>query len=182
MNDPYITVNVGGTHFSVNKSTFTKLDYFKELFQKHPRDVQRDNRGNIFLERDPKYFHYVMDYLRSGYVEFKSGDHNLIKQELEYFGIKLPEVTGRRYIIINVLNLQILSFSATDKSTLRIVEDVQYSLQMQGSHFDQMFRSLDPEIENEAQLLTRIEYKTGYKFMQSTIVENQQKEYIFVKE
>jgi hypothetical protein len=70
-----VKFNVGGTIFATYLSTITKKinkingDGFYEpnLLQglvSGLTDVKFDNNKDIFIDRNPKYFHYILDYLR----------------------------------------------------------------------------------------------------------------------
>ena len=78
--DTIVDFNVGGTLFSTLKSNLTKklvkLNAPKggEFYEPHMLqslvngvipDVRRDKKDAIFIDRDPKYFGYILNYLRA---------------------------------------------------------------------------------------------------------------------
>ncbi|KAJ3331395.1 hypothetical protein HDU93_009776 [Gonapodya sp. JEL0774] len=77
--DPIITLNVGGTLFTTYTSTLTTAlepgSLFSKMFttdQDYSYKFQlprKDGQGNVFLDRDPKSFQVILNYLRSGVVD-----------------------------------------------------------------------------------------------------------------
>lgn len=61
----YIKINVGGTIFSTNKLTLHEMVYFNC----NDRNHNRDDDGNIFLDRDPRLFSIILNYLRNKNLE-----------------------------------------------------------------------------------------------------------------
>jgi len=65
-----VKFNVGGTLFSTSRSTITKrinnisrLNLLEELITNKVKPTLDEN-NIIFIDRNPKYFHYILDYLR----------------------------------------------------------------------------------------------------------------------
>lgn len=72
---PVLRLNVGGELFTVPIATLTKDDntYFQALLYAEQEGVSeafRDEMGNIFIDRDPVIFRYILNYLR-GYTHFQ---------------------------------------------------------------------------------------------------------------
>ena len=58
---------------------------------------------SIFIDRNPKIFSYVLDYLANGLVDFTSDKSikSLIKAELKYWGLKVrPEINEKLKIML----------------------------------------------------------------------------------
>lgn len=63
-----VTLNVGGTKFESSRSTLCDQSvYFQRLLSGEFSDADAD--GAIFIDRDPRYFHIVLQFLRSGLLE-----------------------------------------------------------------------------------------------------------------
>lgn len=65
---PLITLNIGGEIFSTSQRTFEKTDdgwTFLNKFQHFPRDSD----GRIFIDRDGKYFRWILNYFRDGQIQ-----------------------------------------------------------------------------------------------------------------
>lgn len=75
-----ITLDVGGTIFTTTKSTINK--YKEDMLSK------AINKGSTFFDRDPTIFSYILNYYRSGVLDFpKSIPRSLINAELDFWGI-----------------------------------------------------------------------------------------------
>ena len=65
-----VTVNVGGTIFTTKRTTFTtnvcKGTYFERLVAdtSEASDAERDKDGNVFIDRDPRHFERILNWLR----------------------------------------------------------------------------------------------------------------------
>jgi hypothetical protein len=86
-----ITINVGGQCFSTSISTLTSKNtcYFTTLLN-NDFQVTRDSQGNIFIDRDPTYFSYILNYLRMGPQVTLPCDKNgrlLLQQEALFYGL-----------------------------------------------------------------------------------------------
>lgn len=93
-----ISLNVGGKLFLVPQKTLLSGDensYFHSLValeNNSSLSVQKDESSNIFIDRDPDVFGYVLNYLR-GYTKFGKIDGNLAKKlriDAEFF--RLPKL------------------------------------------------------------------------------------------
>eukprot|EP01124_Arcella_intermedia_P019784 TRINITY_DN2712_c0_g2_i1.p1 TRINITY_DN2712_c0_g2~~TRINITY_DN2712_c0_g2_i1.p1 ORF type:complete len:226 (-),score=32.18 TRINITY_DN2712_c0_g2_i1:594-1271(-) len=85
--------NVGGTRFSTTKSTLLahKDTYFHVLASSDAWKPDQD--GTYFIDRSPKYFEYVLDYLRSGVLDLEdlpARDKKRIQMEFDYFQVPFP--------------------------------------------------------------------------------------------
>ena len=97
-----ITLNVGGTIFATTKQTLTggcsikneegqggQLNYFHGLLNDKYSNLL-DSQGHFFIDRDPTFFHYILNQLRDGTV-FLPADNILIKQilqEAQFFSVQ----------------------------------------------------------------------------------------------
>lgn len=86
-----VRLNVGGKIFETTDQTLLmNSDYFNSLFKKD-YDVYFDDDGkqikDIFIDRSPQVFAYILDYLR----DFRSKIPHKYEYELEYYGIKYSD-------------------------------------------------------------------------------------------
>ncbi|PIC49228.1 hypothetical protein B9Z55_007900 [Caenorhabditis nigoni] len=82
-----VKLNVGGTIFQTSKSTLTKFDgFFRTMFET-PIPVPRDESGAIFIDRSPKHFDLILNFMRDGHVDLQkySDDVKEIQKEAEYY-------------------------------------------------------------------------------------------------
>ncbi|KAL0477612.1 BTB/POZ domain-containing protein [Acrasis kona] len=82
MNGGIVKLNVGGTIFTTLKSVVQGDDSvcLFSMMKKHNNQATRDDDGNVFIDRDPTHFRYILNYLRGSYLN----RHN------DMFGIGLP--------------------------------------------------------------------------------------------
>lgn len=99
-----VKLNVGGTVFETLKSTLTKHEgFFKTLletgvpvgffvqfyFNKFTFQVQpeKDDKNRFFIDRSPKHFETVLNYMRSGVAILPDSEKELreLKEEAEYY-------------------------------------------------------------------------------------------------
>jgi len=91
---PIVNISVGGKMFAAPKTSLQKYQgslFDSFLSSDHPLDA-----NGIYVDRDPKYFQIVLNYLREGKVK-KSETHPLqpseideLRQEFEYFKVPVP--------------------------------------------------------------------------------------------
>lgn len=81
-------LNVGGKRFSTSRQTLTVISdtFFTALLSGRISSL-RDHKGAIFIDRDPKLFSVILNYLRSGEVNLKGVDIHSLKHEAEYYNI-----------------------------------------------------------------------------------------------
>jgi len=88
-----IILNIGGERFATSLATLrgTTGTLLEEMFREGS-DTQCSPDGSCFIDRDPKAFGYVLQYLRNGHMLVESGDDDFRKEvldEAEYF--QLPK-------------------------------------------------------------------------------------------
>lgn len=83
-NNDVVTINVGGKIFKTKRSTLKQSPYF--IGKMNKKNV------NIFVDRDPKLFRYILNYLRTNdlrqmrryMLEMKD-----LANELKFYGLEL---------------------------------------------------------------------------------------------
>ena len=100
-----VKLNVGGTHFITTQATANKSGYLRGLLS-GKFGVDLDDQGRYFIDRKGKYFEYLLDYMRSGYVEIPLQFAQNIKIESEYFIIDdfRLVVPNRKPITVTIRN------------------------------------------------------------------------------
>ncbi|PIC49202.1 hypothetical protein B9Z55_007884 [Caenorhabditis nigoni] len=82
-----VKLDVGGTVFKTSKSTLTKFDgFFRTMFET-PIPITKDESGAIFIDRDPKHFRLILNFMRDGHVDLPnvSEDVKEIQKEAQYY-------------------------------------------------------------------------------------------------
>lgn len=67
-NNEFVGLNVGGQIFTTTKLTLLSVEqtFFTSLLNENFEEPLKDRSGNIFIDRSPKYFSFILDYLRNG--------------------------------------------------------------------------------------------------------------------
>lgn len=57
--------------------------------------IKRDKENRVFIDRDGKYFAYILEFLRNGSVILPKDPTEIrkIKKETEFFGLSIPGVS-----------------------------------------------------------------------------------------
>jgi len=106
-----IVLDVGGTKFTTTKETLLKFKntYFSNMIK--CGSVSED--GVYFIDRNPKLFEVVLDYLRCGVLNDAIGKSE-IEKEFAFYSINLPE----DYIFEAGKQAVVKDFYAVNKGTL----------------------------------------------------------------
>jgi len=91
-----ITLDVGGKRFAVSKSTLLACgdSFFAAMLSSGKWKPDAD--GTYFIDRDPKLFPLILEYLRTGKVNLKRYNYDVtddLKLELDFYQIDIPEIT-----------------------------------------------------------------------------------------
>ena len=122
MSNRLISINVGGTVFTVSKTTLT-MDPEGMLAKMCNTELphELDSCGNIFICRNPKAFEVIVEFLRTGKLFHQEIGVSLAQLEVEadFFGLvgllemirqlKSPEDDGTRKLIIVITSKGSLS-------------------------------------------------------------------------
>ena len=97
-----VKLNVGGHLFATLKSTLLKHEnsYFADILNnKNKSDVIYDENKAIFIDRNPKYFEFIIEYLRTGFMEaFIKDNHSLKRLTEEAIYYKLDRLAQEIYL------------------------------------------------------------------------------------
>lgn len=81
-------LNVGGKRFSTSLQTLTWIpDTFFTALLNGRIPTLRDEKGAVFIDRDPKLFSVILNYLRTREIELKDIVIKTLRHEAEYYGI-----------------------------------------------------------------------------------------------
>ncbi|XP_043241119.1 BTB/POZ domain-containing protein KCTD3-like [Amphibalanus amphitrite] len=84
-----INLNVGGTRFSTSRQTLTWVqDTFFTAMLSGRISSMRDETGAIFIDRDPKLFGVILNYLRTRDIDLSSVDLDALRHEAEFYGLQ----------------------------------------------------------------------------------------------
>ncbi|CAD6198431.1 unnamed protein product [Caenorhabditis auriculariae] len=95
--NPIVTLNVGGQLFNTRLETLGNRGR-NELYKIYSGETKPEKDGTYFIDRDPKLFHYILNYMRDGRIIFPKKDliTMQISQEVGALGLeelsKNPEV------------------------------------------------------------------------------------------
>jgi len=87
-----ITLNVGGRKFSTLRENFAKVKGSKlDLEILSVKNSLKDNKRNFFIDRDPTYFAYIMNFIRGDKIKpvLNDFERQRLGEEFEYFGISV---------------------------------------------------------------------------------------------
>ncbi|XP_015119776.1 BTB/POZ domain-containing protein KCTD3 isoform X2 [Diachasma alloeum] len=83
-----VHLNVGGTRFSTSRQTLTWIpDSFFTALLSNRIASRRDETGALFVDRDPKMFSIILNYLRTRDIDLRNTDIRGLRHEAEYYGI-----------------------------------------------------------------------------------------------
>ncbi|CAF4702406.1 unnamed protein product [Rotaria sp. Silwood1] len=84
-----INLNVGGQRFSTSRQTLTWIsDSFFTAMLGGLISTNRDEQGYIFIDRDPKLFSIILNYLRTKELDINGCDLHMLKHECEFYGVQ----------------------------------------------------------------------------------------------
>eukprot|EP00293_Proteomonas_sulcata_P017474 CAMPEP_0184289392 /NCGR_PEP_ID=MMETSP1049-20130417/1848_1 /TAXON_ID=77928 /ORGANISM="Proteomonas sulcata, Strain CCMP704" /LENGTH=264 /DNA_ID=CAMNT_0026596181 /DNA_START=138 /DNA_END=929 /DNA_ORIENTATION=- len=112
-----VQVNVGGKLFSASAETFRRVpdSYLAGIFSGR-LPVSRDLQGNIFIDRDPKAFKFILNYLRDSYVQVPRDQCKAdeLLAEARYF--QLPDL--ERVLLSTWQEVLVLTYFVSGKTNL----------------------------------------------------------------
>ena len=69
-----VKLNIGGYKYEALKETLTKHESFFSLMINSPISSKTDSDGYIYIEQDGQVFKYILEYLKTGEVIFKTNE------------------------------------------------------------------------------------------------------------
>jgi hypothetical protein len=95
--DKKIVLDIGGKRFATSKSTLLshKGSFFESMLAYS--DWKPDENGAYFIDRNPKLFPIILDFLRMGKISLKGYAYDTVLEDLQtefnFYQIALPEET-----------------------------------------------------------------------------------------
>ncbi|XP_037079230.1 BTB/POZ domain-containing protein KCTD3-like [Pollicipes pollicipes] len=84
-----INLNVGGVRFSTSRQTLTWIqDTFFTALLSGRISSMRDETGAIFIDRDPKLFRVILNYLRTRDIDLSALELDALRHEAEFYGLQ----------------------------------------------------------------------------------------------
>ena len=145
--DKWIKLNVGGQQFMTSKSTLEKEPesmICRMVFGELPS--LKDENGAILIDRSPKYFDAILNYLRMGEIQL---DHDVnveaLIQEAKFYGIMSLVEKYEHNLVLWVIFGRISGECITDKlDTSKFVEELSKSLAHLGNVRSVVIREVNP--------------------------------------
>jgi hypothetical protein len=107
-----VKLNVGGEQLTVSRAALlSQPDTPLAALFTRSHELPTDVNGAVFLDRDARYFRYVIDYLRNGCPRYLHGlpmensELERIKQEFVYFGLPVPMCVHQCYRMLTAVYL-----------------------------------------------------------------------------
>ncbi|KAH8420435.1 hypothetical protein KR009_010317 [Drosophila setifemur] len=88
--DQWVKLNVGGTYFLTTKTTLSRdpNSFLSRLIQEDCDLISdRDETGAYLIDRDPKYFAPVLNYLRHGKLVLDGVSEEGVLEEAEFYNV-----------------------------------------------------------------------------------------------
>lgn len=83
-----VNLNVGGTQFATSKQTLTWVpDSFFTSMLSGRISTLKDDRGAIFIDRDPRLFSFILNFMRTKDIDIREIEPSLLRHEAEFYGI-----------------------------------------------------------------------------------------------
>src|SRR5690349_3199056 len=79
-NKRIVKLNIGGTTFTTSLSTLTTQETFFSALLSGAFEVVEDEHGAYFIDRDPRNFHLILNYLRRQDIFFDDLTPTQIKE------------------------------------------------------------------------------------------------------
>jgi len=134
--DDIITFNIGGQIYSTKRSTITENVDSKSLLSliiKNQTKYQLNKNGEYFLDRDGKYFNYILNYFREKKLFLPENFHELkqflsevkfyqidrLINEIENYLNRTNEINKKFHI--NSLKLTLISNLNENKTILKLI-------------------------------------------------------------
>ena len=153
--DKWIKLNVGGQQFLTSKSTLEKEPesmICRMVFGELPS--LKDENGAILIDRSPKYFDAILNYLRMGEIQL---DHDVnveaLIQEAKFYGIMSLVEKYEHNLVLKVSFYGISGESIYDKfydklDTSKFVEELSKSLAHLGNVRNVVIRNVNRNYVN----------------------------------
>jgi len=88
--DEIVEINVGGQRFTTTRTTLTSIkgSMLESMFSGR-WTIQTDKTGAYFIDRDPKFFGLILNFLRDPSIDIQMDEYQmkLFRKEVEFYGL-----------------------------------------------------------------------------------------------
>ncbi|CAL2033870.1 unnamed protein product [Caenorhabditis brenneri] len=153
-----VELNIGGTAFQTTKSTLTTFDGFFKTMLETGVPLEKDETGAIFIDRSPKHFELILNYMRDGSVNIPDSKSDIqeIQTEAQYYLLdglvelcksKIPDELPVKLPIIES-DAHLLNLIASSETTGKPVVVIYYHIDGYDSAFEMTNVSLGGLMQN----------------------------------
>ncbi|EFP09799.1 hypothetical protein CRE_21350 [Caenorhabditis remanei] len=114
-----VKLNIGGTFFQTTKSTLTRFDGMLKVMMETEIPVEKDESGCIFIDRSPKHFDGILNFMRDGQVTLPDSEKEIleIQQEAHFYQLDgLMELCKRYLLNVCIFEITIINFRKLEHS------------------------------------------------------------------
>jgi len=89
---PWIKLNVGGQIFNINNNTLMMNapdSMLTDMFNGNMNPESLDENGVVFIDRPPKYFQFILNYIKTLKVDVDDADMDGVLEEAQFYGLDL---------------------------------------------------------------------------------------------
>ncbi|ULU02802.1 hypothetical protein L3Y34_002417 [Caenorhabditis briggsae] len=100
-----VNLNVGGTVFQTTKATLTRFDGMFKTMLDNGITVKINEIDTLFIDRSPKHFDLILNFMRDGDVEFPENSREIreIRREAQYYLLGgLVEACEQFFVAVDV--------------------------------------------------------------------------------
>jgi len=127
-----VILDIGGERFHTSRATLLKYEncYFSAMLLSD--EFKPDSTGAYFIDRNPRYFAILLDYLRTNEIEELQSANSKggkIQKEFQFYGIPFPKIikytfsNGQQFAVMRkayLVNKGTLLHSGKHKWTVRV--------------------------------------------------------------
>lgn len=92
MESPVVCLNVAGCHFTTARETVLREPASKLALQvRGVLPTLKDDAGHVFIDRDPRFFQAILNYLRDGWTLLPrmASERRELLQEVRFYQVRL---------------------------------------------------------------------------------------------
>ncbi len=159
-----IKLNIGGDHFTTSKSTLMKHEptMLSTMFSSSNFKLTTDAEGYYFIDRNGKYFEYILKFLRDDKVNIEHLKKHQINDLIDEANFYMLE-SLINYIKSHYLNDSKLTDDSKLKRDLNIVKYIWYESGINIDEFEREFNEIFT-VDNINQLRASYDNRDGLKY------------------
>ncbi|KAF1767465.1 hypothetical protein GCK72_007424 [Caenorhabditis remanei] len=121
-----VKLDIGGTVFKTTKSTLTRFDGMLKVMMETEIPVEKDESGCIFIDRSPKHFDGILNFLRDGQVTLPDSEKEIleIEQEAQFYQLDGLMKLCKMYLLdVCIFEIERINFRQLEPTNnFRIIE------------------------------------------------------------